>query len=445
MIKSKKRMWLLIILIIIIILLFAVYYFLFRPVIITYSESDSKLDNPERGFYIQISSSEKERLEMLGQDNVRLTLLAFSTRRFPDTELDERKLNDLKECLIEAKKNHIKIIFRAAYGFNGECNEPEEIQLIGIHIQQIAEILNQYKEQVYCVQAGLLGSYGEWHNGKYLDREDEASSRENRLFVLRQWEQYLDEEINVAVRRPRFIREAEDAGILVGRLSFHNDGLLGSDSDLGTYDDIDYNREAETDWMQTHLKMHQNGGEMPFLCEWSHSKIANQEFQKMHISYLNRMYNTEVIDQWKQEELYQQNAKEYIENHLGYRLFLSQIEIYPMNVTKKIKLNFTINNSGYSVLPKGYQLYFVLEQNGQSIYHEIEGEELLYRICNGEAITINANAIVPKDMLEDKNAEIRMGLKIARSSSEPSQKECIELANDKFSYEDGVNYILSYK
>ena len=120
---------------------------------------------------------------------------------------------------------------------------------------------------------------------------DESAQRTSRLYVLQQWEAVLEQQIPVAVRRPRFVREAQEQGILTGRLCLHNDALLSTDSDMGTYDDPEMSFSEELQWVDEQLADQYNGGEMPSPGARNEPENAHAEFQRLHIGYLNQMYN----------------------------------------------------------------------------------------------------------------------------------------------------------
>ena len=197
-----------------------------------FSESVRTLRNPARGFYIQVDSTRWQRIEKISGD-VRVILLTLDLRDFAEQAIPDETLQELEQALSAAEQGHAAVVFRAAYGFDESVREPDDLETVGAHIAQIAQVLNPHAQNLLAVQAGLLGEYGEWHGGHFL-QGDESAQRTSRLYVLQQWEAVLEQQIPVAVRRPRFVREAQEQGILTGRLCLHNDALLSTDSDMGT-------------------------------------------------------------------------------------------------------------------------------------------------------------------------------------------------------------------
>ncbi len=409
-----------------------------------FPETDRVLDNPDRGFYIQIDSGRADKIPDAAKE-VRVILLAFDMEGYLAGDLPEEKLEELREALRAAQREHVSVAFRAAYGFHGEVAEPDQIGQMGRHIEQIAEVLNQSADQILVVQAGMLGSYGEWHSSRYLDGT-EQQQRESRLYILKQWEACLAPQIRVDVRRPRFIREAAEEGILSGRLGLHNDALLSTDSDMGTYGAPGMEREDELVWMQEHLIRQVNGGEMPVLGELSMPENADREFAMMHTGYLNLRYNQEVIAHWDTATIGDSNAKRYLGNRLGYRLSLSELHMRKLHLggelyTTGIKMRLRLRSTGYAPLPEHYKVFLAVGSGDGDVYREIQIPEL-YDLSNGESIEKEVCIRIPREFAQERGT-FEIGLKIARSSDVKDGRDCVELANQSGFYHEGINGIAS--
>lgn len=409
----------------------------------TFEESDRSIANPDRGFYIQVKSSHPERISDIAED-VRVTLLSFDIEEYTEGELPKEKLEELRIALETAKKERVAVVFRAAYGFRGDVTEPEQIELESRHIEQMAEVLNDYTEQILVVQAGMLGAYGEWHSSRYLNGTEEEN-RESRLYILKKWEEYLNSEVKVAVRRQRFVREAMEENILSGRLGIHNDALLSTDSDMGTYDEPGMERKDELAWTTENLAGQVNGGEMPTLGELSSPQNADYEFRQLHISYLNLKYNEDVINEWSEMTMEGMNAKQYMENHLGYRLFISELDMREVYLAGElsnggIKIKVCLCNTGYAQVPQKYKMFITAEAGGEQICQEVDIPEL-YNISNGQMAEKVLKIRIPKEFLDEEEG-IAIGLKIAPDKNMADGQDCVELANDGCVYHNGVNRIV---
>ena len=404
-------------------------------------EVGSKLvNNPDRGFYVQADVGEKEKIEKY-REQVRLFLLAFDLYEYRNQEIPKEKLGELSSFLEEARQKNVKCIFRAAYGFDEEeSNDADCLERIEEHISQIAPILNQYKNQICCVQAGFFGPWGEWHSSKYLKEEEEG--KKNRNWLLQELLEQLAEGIIIDVRRPRFIRDGQEAGFDMERIGFQNDGLLGTESDYGTYDDPEYSRAEEMEWMESNLKTGINGGEMPQVNKYSEASNAVAEFSKMKISYLNLKYNEEVYEQWKNQKVEEENAFAYIEKRLGYRFFISKVQ-YPVSLKKGIlgrnqKIEIVLKNEGFAPIGKNYELEWVVE-DWYGKLHYFKENQSLETVGAGESISIGIKAKTLKKIQAKK-----VGIRISRiDDKEKYPENCVELVNDEILYERGVNFIIS--
>ncbi len=443
--SKQKRAWTVMLFFIFCLFVAAAVYACLSPEAAWYfQETDRVLDNPDRGFYIQIDSGRADKIPDAAKE-VRVILLAFDMEGYLAGDLPEEKLEELREALRAAQREHVSVVFRAAYGFHGEVAEPDQIGQMGRHIEQIAEVLNQSADQILVVQAGMLGSYGEWHSSRYLEGTEEQQ-RESRLYILKQWEACLAPQIKVDVRRPRFIREAAEEGILSGRLGLHNDALLSTDSDMGTYDASGMEREDELVWMQEHLIRQVNGGEMPVLGALSMPENADREFAMMHTGYLNLRYNQEVIAHWDTATIGDSNAKRYLGNRLGYRLSLSELHMRKRHLggelyTTGIKMRLRLRSTGYAPLPEHYKVFLAVGSGDEYVYREIQIPEL-YDLSNGESIEKEVCIRIPWEFAQERGT-FEIGLKIARSSDVKDGRDCVELANQSGFYHEGINGIAS--
>ena len=404
------------------------------------AESRETLSNPDRGFYIQVNTKQLNKITEAAED-VRIILLAYDIEDFArKDDISKEKLNELKDALLMAKKEHLGVVFRAAYGFHKEVKEPRELKTIRRHIKQICNVLNDHADELLVVQSGMLGEYGEWHSSHFLD-DSEDESRENRIYVLKQWEKYLDPGVPVAVRRPKFVREAWEEDILLGRLGVHNDALLSTESDMGTYDDPDMDREAELAWMQDHLAGQFNGGEMPTPGSLNEPKNVDREFSMLHLSYLNSRYNKDIIDDWSRQRFQGINAKQYLESHLGYRLYISELStnMFISNEalsSSGLELELGLTNSGYARLPEKYRLFLSVDNGIMRTYLPVQ-LPALNQISNGQTATAQLTLTVPKEFLEEEDP-ITIGVKIAPAQS-AFEKDCVLLANTGVNRQDGIN------
>ena len=405
-----------------------------RTVTYFYSENDESLVNPARGFYTQIYYKEPERLELIREEGQTLSLVTMSLKDHMEEPIPEEKLERLRILFEEARKQQVMLLFRAAYRQNEECGEPE-LSMIKTHIEQLAEVINEYKDVILVVQTGMVGLWGEWHGSVYL--EDEDALRNEAMKVVEWWLQNLDPSINLNLRRPLFIQTAMEVGLDGSRLGMHNDALLATDSDMGTYID----REGELAWCEENLNGKVNGGEMPYVSEYTEPKHAVEEFEQLALMYLNAYYNVEVLEDWKNRTFDGENAFEYINRHLGYRYSLKSFEttekIY--QTSDRIQIKIQLRNSGFSTIQSRFKLYLVLNDGKEKRFIPLEKENdekavEMYQ-CSVE-ISEKEPFLIGLCYTDDASAE---------KGSLEKYAHTVQFANDEMHYEEGVNYFISYQ
>ncbi len=404
---------------------------------VKWEESFDELENPDRGFYVQTYTSDDYTRDVDYEPYLRVRLLTMNLYSYQDMEfLPDEKLLELRETLDAYRAQGVSVVFRAGYFFGEQkYTEPESFSIIESHCRQICPILNEYSDIVQVVQAGFLGPYGEWHSSKYITVDDK-NDENYEIQLVKILTEELEEEITVALRRPMYIRSAVDNGIDVMRLSYHNDAFLSTDTDMGTYVEKGYTREAELQWIQENLINGFNGGEMTNLSEYTNIEQAIKEMEQLDFSYLNRYYNTEVLNEWKEVTYDGQNAFQYVRDHLGYRLYISEL-FFLEKVTPKLDLEVkgTICNTGFASVPKEYQLYFVVKANQNIVYLPVEIQKQ-----SEDEISFSVSADI-WEMFENEE-EIQVGLSMSKSIEQKKAGICF--ANIETEFIDGVNWLFFY-
>lgn len=206
-----------------------------------FEESARPLHNPNRGFYrlyaFQITDSavdyaaQVDSLYSQDQDTT-LALIEINLLEYRAGEISRAGLENI-DALFRALSNGGKrLIVRFLYDWesNNLHTEPEELDVILRHMEQLKDILRRYSDDIFILQGLFIGDWGEMHHTRYESAQD-----------LRRLAQKLAEASGayLAVRTPAQWRLATQDGAdaaLAARLGLFNDGILGSETDLGTYD-----------------------------------------------------------------------------------------------------------------------------------------------------------------------------------------------------------------
>lgn len=312
---------------------------------LNYDENTERINNPDQGFYQHINVKVKKTgitydPSTIQKDvqlyHLRINIGDFSktNNRIKDKELTPPALIGIDMLLKSLSKHNKNAIIRFAYDFDGIKYKEPNPNMIVRHIEQFAPILEQYPDTITAVEFGLIGPWGEMHSSN-------ITSKENINKLL---DTYLEHtsQFPILVRTPAVIYDYLDITLndidnyIISdksnayRIGLYNDGYLGSDTDLNTYK----NRSKEILWLTNQTSHLPYGGEVAIPDSPLHN-IENciPEMQELHLSYLNKSWNSEVIDKWKNTyytpsigkdtAYYGMSAYEYIENHLGYRFVLT--------------------------------------------------------------------------------------------------------------------------
>ena len=226
-----------------------------------YDETEEILTNPDRGFYKQIGGNHRFVSEgsILDWSPITVYRMYFSLLNFLDKEIDDETLIRFEEILIKAEELKITLIPRFYYFWGRPSEEvkkwkkesfmiwkkcDDEIykplicydsdnklipkserkiidnpvkkytklnskgkrqwkspskKIIKLHIEQVSEVINRNKTSISFIEAGFLGSWGEWHSDQYGHQKKWTSFRKE---VVKTWLDNTDEEIFLVLRYP---------------------------------------------------------------------------------------------------------------------------------------------------------------------------------------------------------------------------------------------------
>lgn len=389
----------------------------YQPFVST--ETADELHNPYRGFYTLygfILSNEandlQKLLDRIPQDNVNnLALVEINLIRFAQSDISYRGLQQLDAILAKWAESGSQIILRFLYDWDGKNmdTEPEDINQILTHMEQVAPIVNTYADHIYILQGIFVGNYGEMNNSSYLGEED-IKLLVNKLFTL------TDSSIFLSVRTPAQWRICTDLyiplvstsyfpsfnGTLISRLGLYNDGMLGSVTDLGTYGYTSFydapsfsykgTREEELDFQHNLCDYVPNGGEVVIDNSYNDLDNAIRDLKTMHVSYLNSSYDSAVLNKWKNTTYHSTDCFNgidgytYIQEHLGYRYVLRSSNIeYNTWFDDNAVLSCTLENVGFAPCLRNLTVSFLLEDAESLAIIEIPLEED-FRYLSSDAV-----------------------------------------------------------
>lgn len=350
-----------------------------------YTEDTRRVSNPDQGFYrplyVKVTADDVEYNKNVVTEStqlyhLRIDISAFSAKvnGSADGELTAAALDGLDGALAYLKSRGKNAVVRFAYDpqFGGKNHIEPAFDMLLKHVGQFCPVLNRFESTITAIEAGLIGPWGEMHTSDYAD-----SGHTTQLIAA-----LLDNTVNlpVLVRTPKKIydylgvtaEEAADydfsANPKAARLGMFNDGYLGSESDLGTYQ----NRERDTAFLAKINERLPYGGEVVIPDSPLHN-IENclPEMFALSLSYLNVEWNNNVIDKWKATEYskacggdkayYGKTAFEYIENRFGYRFVLRDAVLKMRGGEFSAKLD--IENVGFGNMLKDKKVRLIFARS----------------------------------------------------------------------------------
>lgn len=273
-----------------------------------------------RGFYhiytflVEKIEDESEWRYMLDvSEKLALVMLDISAAR--DRALNAEELKKIERILLFFEENGYGCIVRAVYDRVGEGPkaEPDSIITVLKHIDQLGAIAYRHSYNILTWQGLLVGSWGEMHSSKFM-------SSENLLLMYERFREATHSEVTLSVRRLDMIdtiksRYPED------KIGLFNDGILGDETDLGTFPDGD--RQGFLDRVQAVAKEAPVGGELAGVGETEQSTV--DYLRGLHLTYLNSAYNPKYLQILGMMRCPGKNINilEYLRLSLGYRIMIS--------------------------------------------------------------------------------------------------------------------------
>lgn len=218
----------------------------------TFSEKAGSLKNPGRGLYhikqFILSDEPKGRayyeadigwfLQTQADRDHTISLVEIDLKNYRDGAISEAALADMDVMLDVWEESGRKIILHFLYDLDGNSGayEPEEIETILLHMEQTGPCLRKHKDVIFSMQGLFTGAWGEMHT------TDFGSDADMRTLAMKLSE-VTDPDTFLAVRTPAQRRAVTLNGTdeeMSRRMGLYNDGMLGSESDLGTYLESEY-------------------------------------------------------------------------------------------------------------------------------------------------------------------------------------------------------------
>ena len=426
-----------------------------------FTESARDVPNSGKGFYRIyrfMITDEKTDYEGLvwelyaGDEKTNLTLIEINLQNYRDKEISRAGRDNIRDLFRALREVDKKLIVRFMYDWDGENEgyEPETIDIILGHMEQLESILREAGDQIFIIQGLFIGNWGEMNGTKYSEDED-------LLKLAQKLDDITEPSVYLAVRTPAQwrkitgIEELSESSFfedpLAERLGLYNDGMLGSESDYGTYGILKNSeekystRKGELDFQNQLCRWVPNGGEVIRDNLYNDLENAIKDLGTMHVTYLNEGHDQDVLKKWKETTVneegcfYGMDGYTYIERHLGYRLLIKKADFAYHFSNRCLEISVTMKNAGFAPIYIKPVMGLVLYDSKQGTYQSYEIEGDLRRLAGGseseEELTVTAAVSAGK--LSHTRYEVYFFI------TDPKTGERIFLANEQDAEEYGYH------
>lgn len=428
-----------------------------------FTESARALKNPNRGFYHMHGYLIKDEVRSLksfqedlgwrfAKDNdTSLTLIQINLQYFRNRDISEKGLESLDNLFraLEENVDDKHLILRFLYDWDGKNMqyEPNSLDTILRHIEQVGPWLKEHKDQIFLTQGLFIGSWGEMHSSKFLGTENYKELAQ-ALYEATADSTYLSVRMPAQWRMITGIADPDQVvrgdGTLASRLGLFNDGMLGSWSDYGTYGDQTraehgdftfWNRQEELVFQDILCRTVPIGGEIMNPNKYNDFENALADMKAMHVTYANRDFDTKVFNKWEKTVVQEDSCFDgmdgltYMERHLGYRLVLREAALEYDWKEDRLTTEITLQNVGFAPIYRETRVELVL-------YDRERGREYSYSCGPGQDIRDLAGG-TQSDELKTLRWELPLGgmpqgeLEVYFSISDDLSGEVILLGNDR--------------
>lgn len=434
----------------------------FTPAGMPGDRSKELLFNPGRGFRYEMAVTSVQDMEafpsqlqalmrIYAVESPRIVQLYIYLTDYRNKDLDSRVIDAMKGMFAYCQSKKIQVLPRFAYiqiaGANAE--QDAEIEQMLRHIRQFAPVLEEYRNVIFALDAGMVMQWGEWAGGtktytKYkpvLQELIDATPKD--LFIL---VRYAAIKEMFAGDEARYSRLGYHEDYMVGYPHKWNTGGLETSAYYNMFltNSADVIVQGEMPWGSDRTpvgsglsvamymsKFHflalsavhnyREGGGQYAMVRWKEEEVSADILSQNHLSYQKSWFTSSTGG------AYTQNMFHYIRDYTGYRIAAEQVTADMTG--KDIVAEFVLKNYGFATPHSLYEGRLVVaDEQGNVISSGTPWDVLALKPQT--AVTVNARLTRP-----DTVNLYYIGVMITDRAGTP-----VRLANDAL-YANGVNLI----
>ncbi len=383
----------------------------------------------------------------------KLTQVYCYLTEYRDTEtLPDIVFQNLDAIFQALKQEKMKGVIRFAYQGSMEAkNEQASQEIMLAHMEQLAPVLEKYKDLIHTVEAGFMGAWGEWHSypGHTWDDPGQISNEYfDGAVILRGILDMVPDDIYVQVRYPGIgeLIDKEDPDHM--RLGLNNDAFFGFRNQAGAwpYEEMgnSHCHKAQENSLTAPM-----GGEFFWGCQWNYVDVTAEEAIKMFVRFHQNSFSVyhnsfegtpEVagrgdgamwfatdregdmskwihvpvtaaeLESWgayvspsyfvnSRGEAVERSAFEYVRDHLGYRIEAKELTIDGrISRGETVALSMDLVNYGFSAAFNMTGEFVVLDEDYNIVSRVTAGDPSAWNNLEGLTThTVSAELALPKE------------------------------------------------
>ena len=333
---------------------------------VTYAEADGPVANPERGlYYAHEVHSDKYPMEASQVKSKRTSgrtvcLIEFYLTDFMSGSISSSYLNTIQKSFDAVREGGAKAIVRFAYRdrYDASVEQEPKVDVVMQHVSQVKPVLQKNEDVLFCLQAGFIGTWGEWYyTNHFSDMKNRKQLTDALLDAVPSSRQiqlrtpaFKMKMYNLTVKDTLTAATAHD-GSASSRLAGHNDCFGADSNDKGTFDGDQSRAFWKADTRYTIM-----GGETCEVSDYCLCPNTLKDLEDYHWTYLHDGYHHDVLSRWKKDGCFDE-----INARLGYRLVLKDIHYDNLEAGKKCTVTIRMYNKGFAAPMNPREAWLVWE------------------------------------------------------------------------------------
>ncbi|MBR4809542.1 MAG: DUF4874 domain-containing protein [Bacteroidales bacterium] len=347
---------------------------------VSFTEADGKVANPERGlYYAHECHSDKYPMETSQVKSKRTSgrtvcLIEFYLTEFMSGSISSAYLKTIQDSFDAVRDGGAKAIVRFAYRDHNSSSEDQDpsAEIVLKHISQVKPILQKNEDVLFCLQAGFIGTWGEWY---YTTHFNDMRSRKQVTDALLD---AVPASRQIQLRTPAFKMKLYDLtvkdtltaatahdGSIASRLAGHNDCFGADKNDKGTFDG-----DATREFWKADTRYTIMGGETCEVSDYCLCPATLKDLEDYHWTYLHDGYHHDVLSRWKTDGCFDE-----IESRLGYRLVLKDVHYESLEAGKPCKVTIRLYNNGFAAPMNPREAWLVWETPSGALEKTLLGSD----------------------------------------------------------------------